>query len=350
MAKKLEEIEGLKDISDGNEDPDPQKVVTVNKDEAMRRGLTVAQVYGELASELTSEVKSTTLKVGQEELPVVVIKPSTVTAENIMKQTVTSTDAQTGETTEVPLDQIASQSESRAPAAINRENNERTMSVTAAVDDDHNISLVSREVQAMLDDCDMPEGMRAEISGETQTINDSMKDLLLMLLLAVIFIYLIMVAQFQSLRSPFIVMFTMPLAFTGGLLALVITRQELSVLAMLGFIILAGVVVNNGIVFVSCVNDLRLEGMPKREALVESGKMRIRPILMTALTTILAMSTMAMGLGTGGEMGQAMAIVVIGGLTYATVLTLIVVPVIYDLFHRRETPNRIDIGEEKADD
>ncbi len=350
LAKKLEEIEGLKDISDGNEDPDPQKVVTVNKDEAMRRGLTVAQVYGELASELTSEVKSTTLKVGQEELPVVVIKPSTVTAENIMKQTVTSTDAQTGETTEVPLDQIASQSESRAPAAINRENNERTMSVTAAVDDDHNISLVSREVQAMLDDCDMPEGMRAEISGETQTINDSMKDLLLMLLLAVIFIYLIMVAQFQSLRSPFIVMFTMPLAFTGGLLALVITRQELSVLAMLGFIILAGVVVNNGIVFVSCVNDLRLEGMPKREALVESGKMRIRPILMTALTTILAMSTMAMGLGTGGEMGQAMAIVVIGGLTYATVLTLIVVPVIYDLFHRRETPNRIDIGEEKADD
>ena len=170
-----------------------------------------------------------------------------------------------------------------------------------------------------------------------------------MLLLAIVFIYLIMVAQFQSLVSPFIVMFTMPLAFTGGLLALLITGQEISVLAMLGFIILAGVVVNNGIVFVSCVNDLRLEGMPKREALVTAGKMRIRPILMTALTTILAMSTMAMGIGTGGEMGQAMAIVVIGGLAYATVLTLIVVPIIYDLFNRRETMRKIDVGEDELD-
>lgn len=170
-----------------------------------------------------------------------------------------------------------------------------------------------------------------------------------MLLLAIVFIYLIMVAQFQSLLSPFIVMFTMPLAFTGGLLALLITGQEISVLAMLGFIILAGVVVNNGIVFVSCVNDLRMDGMSKREALVAAGKMRIRPILMTALTTILAMSTMAMGLGTGGEMGQAMAIVVIGGLTYATVLTLIVVPIIYDLFNRRETMRKIDVGEDDLD-
>lgn len=349
LAKELESIEGLEEISDGNEDPDMQKVITVNKDEAMRKGLTVAQVYSSLASDLTSEVTSTTLKVGQEELPVVVVKPSTITAENIMKQTVTSTDATTGEKTEVPLDTVASQSESRAPTSINRINNERTMSVTAAVDEDHNITLVSREVQDMLDNYDMPDGIRAEITGENQTINDTMKDLVLMLLLAIVFIYLIMVAQFQSLVSPFIVMFTMPLAFTGGLLALLITGQEISVLAMLGFIILAGVVVNNGIVFVSCVNDLRLEGMPKREALVTAGKMRIRPILMTALTTILAMSTMAMGIGTGGEMGQAMAIVVIGGLAYATVLTLIVVPIIYDLFNRRETMRKIDVGEDELD-
>ena len=350
LAKELENIEGLEEISDGNEAPDMQKVITVNKDEAMRQGLTVAQVYSSLASALTSEVTSTTLTVGQEELPVIVVKPSTVTAENIMKQTISSTDSATGETTEVVLDTIASQSESRAPASINRINNERTMSVTAAVDDDHNITLVSREIQDMLDNYDLPEGIRVEITGENQTINDTMQDLVLMLLLAIIFIYLIMVAQFQSLLSPFIVMFTMPLAFTGGLLALLITGQEISVLAMLGFIILAGVVVNNGIVFVSCVNDLRMEGMSKREALVEAGKMRMRPILMTALTTILAMSTMAMGLGTGGEMGQAMAIVVIGGLTYATVLTLIVVPIIYDLFNRRETMRKIDVGEEELDE
>lgn len=349
LAAKLEDIEGLKEISDGNEDPDMQKVITVNKDAAMREGLTVAQVYASLAADLTSEVESTTLKVGTEELPVVVVKPSTVTTDNIMKQTVESTDQTTGETKDVKLDTIASQSESRAPTSINRENNKRTMSVTAVVDNNHNVTLVSRDIEAMLDDYDPPEGINIEMSGENETIMEAMTDLVLMLLLAIAFIYLIMVAQFQSLLNPFIVMFTMPLAFTGGLLALVITRQELSVLAMLGFVLLAGVVVNNGIVFVSCVNDLRLEGISKREALVEAGKMRIRPILMTALTTILAMSTMAMGMGSGGEMAQPMAIVVIGGLTYATVLTLIVVPIIYDLLNRKKQLKQVDVGEQDGE-
>lgn len=315
----------------------------------MREGLTVAQVYASLAADLTSEVESTTLKVGTEELPVVVVKPSTVTTDNIMKQTVESTDQTTGETKDVKLDTIASQSESRAPTSINRENNKRTMSVTAVVDNNHNVTLVSRDIEAMLDDYDLPEGINIEMSGENETIMEAMTDLVLMLLLAIAFIYLIMVAQFQSLLNPFIVMFTMPLAFTGGLLALVITRQELSVLAMLGFVLLAGVVVNNGIVFVSCVNDLRLEGISKREALVEAGKMRIRPILMTALTTILAMSTMAMGMGSGGEMAQPMAIVVIGGLTYATVLTLIVVPIIYDLLNRKKQLKQVDVGEQDGE-
>ena len=156
-----------------------------------------------------------------------------------------------------------------------------------------------------------------------------------MLLLAIVFIYLIMVAQFQSLLGPFIVMFTLPLACTGGLLGLLFARQELSIIAMLGFVLLAGVVVNNGIVFVSCVNELRLDGMPKREALMEAGKMRMRPILMTALTTVLSMSTMA--------------IVVIGGLSYATVLTLVIVPIMYDLFNRKKTLKRIDVGEDDAE-
>ena len=349
LAAKLEDIDGLEEVSDGNEDPDMQKIITVNKDAAMREGLTVAQVYASLASDLTNEVNSTTLKVGTEELPVVVVKPSTVTTDNIMKQTVESTDQTTGETKDVKLDTIASQSDGRAPTSINRENNERTMSVTASVDSDHNVTLVSRDVQDMLDSYELPDGVTVEMSGENETIMEAMGDLVLMLLLAVAFIYLIMVAQFQSLLNPFIVMFTMPLAFTGGLLALILTGQELSVLAMLGFILLAGVVVNNGIVFVSCVNDLRLEGMEKTEALVAAGKTRMRPILMTALTTILAMSTMAMGMGSGGEMGQPMAIVVIGGLAYATVLTLIVVPIIYDLFNRKKELKRIDVGEQDGD-
>ena len=349
LAEKLEGVEGLTDISDGNENPDLEKVLTVDKDAAMRKGLTVAQVFTSLSSDLKDEVESTTLTVGEEDIPVVVVQPSKVSTSNLMRQTVESTDAQTGEKEDVRLDDIASLSESTSLSSINRSNNQRTISVTALVDDDHNITLVSRDIQKILDNYEAPEGYTVEMTGENETIIEAMTDLVLMLILAIIFIYLIMVAQFQSLLSPFIVLFTLPLAFTGGLLALLITHNTLTVIGMLGFIVLAGVVVNNGIVFVDCVNRLRLDGMGKREALVEAGGMRIRPILMTAMTTILAMSTMAMGYGSGAEIGQGMAIVVIGGLAYATILTLVIIPIMYDLLFRRKI-KKIDIGEDKHKD
>ena len=157
-----------------------------------------------------------------------------------------------------------------------------------------------------------------------------------MILLAIAFIYMIMVAQFQSLLSPFIVMFTIPLAFTGGFLGLLITGQELSIVAMLGFLVLCGVVVNNGIVFIDYANQLKERGYATREAIIETGRTRLRPILMTALTTILAMTTMALGIGTGSDMMQGMAIVTIGGLTYSTVLTLFVVPIMIEVTSRRK--------------
>jgi hypothetical protein len=210
------------------------------------------------------------------------------------------------------------------------------MTVSASVDEDHNIGLISRDIQSKIDDYNTPNGYEVELTGENETINSTMKDLVLMILLAIVFIYLIMVAQFQSLLSPFIVMFTIPLAFTGGLLGLLVTRQILSVTSMLGFLILAGIVVNNGIVFVDYVNQLRLDGVDKRTALLETGRARIRPILMTAMTTILAMSTMALGVGMGSELSQGLSIVTIGGLLYATLLTLFIVPILYDIFHRRE--------------
>ena len=128
-------------------------------------------------------------------------------------------------------------------------------------------------------------------------------------------------------------MFTIPLAFTGGLLALLITHMDLSIVSMIGFLVLSGVVVNNGIVFIDSVNQLRIAGMEKREALLETGRMRLRPILMTALTTILGVSTMALGQGTGAEMMQPMAVVSVGGLAYATLMTLFVVPALYDLLN-----------------
>jgi HAE1 family hydrophobic/amphiphilic exporter-1 len=174
------------------------------------------------------------------------------------------------------------------------------------------------------------------MAGEDETINDSMEQLLLMLLLAVIFIYLIMVVQFQSLLSPFIIMFSIPLAFTGGFIALLITGQTLDVIAMLGFIMLAGLIVNNGIVLIDYINQARRAGMSKTDAIIDAGRTRMRPILMTALTTILAMLTSAIGIGDGSEMMRPMAITIIGGLVYGTVLTLIVIPCIYDAFNREK--------------
>ena len=230
-------------------------------------------------------------------------------------------------------------------ASISRDNQQRYMTVTASTEEGYNTTLLSRQVEQLLADYQAPEGYTIQIGGEVETIQNAMVDLVKMIALALVFIYLIMVAQFQSLLSPFIVMFTIPLAFTGGLLALWISGQQLSVISMLGFLILAGVVVNNGIVFVDYANQLRLAGMEKRDALVLTGRRRIRPILMTALTTILAMSTMVFSQDLGAEMSRAMAIVTIGGLAYATLLTLFVVPVLYDLLFRKEL-KKVDLGED----
>ena len=259
--------------------------------------------------------------------------------------TTTTTD-ENGEAVEEEhaLRQFATLQQAPGVNAINRENQARYITVSATTAEGYNTSLLARQVEEKLAAYEVPEGVDVTIEGESATIGDAMYDLVLMILLAVVFIYLIMVAQFQSLLSPFIVMFTMPLAFTGGLLALLIANESLSVIAMLGFLVLAGVVVNNGIVFVDYANQLRLEGMEKREALVQTGRDRIRPILMTALTTILAMVTLVFSTDASAAMSRPLALVTIGGLSYATLLTLIIVPVLYDLLFRRELKN-VDVGD-----
>lgn len=343
MKALLGETAGLVEIEADGEAAGTETRLTVDKDAAMRHGLTVAQVYQSIAAALTDTVESTTLTVGNDDYAVVIEKNGDpVTRENLLDLKLSGADGE-----EVRLGDIASSKEAGSLLAISRDNGVRTMSVTAAVDAEHNIGLVGREIEEKLAAYTLPEGYTVELAGENESIASAMSDLLLMVLVAVIFIYLIMVAQFQSFRSPFIVMFTMPLAFTGGLLALWITGQELSVVAMLGFLMLAGVVVNNGIVFVDYVNRLRMDGMERREALVATGRTRLRPILMTALTTILAMTTMALGIGDGAEMTQAMGIVMVGGLLYSTLMTLIVIPVMYDFLGKKQL-KRVDIGEETA--
>lgn len=338
VAKVVENTEGTVDVDDGLDNTTPSFTISVDKEKAAKYGMTVAQVFQLVYGEMASSTSATTISTDVNDYQVYVQseEQSDVTLDDIKNLTFTYTDRE-GNETEVALSDIAQFEEGYTLGTINRDAQTRYISVTAGVDDDHNVSLLSNEIQKELDKIDLPEGYSIEMAGEDEMIADAMNQLYLMLLLAVIFIYLVMVAQFQSLLSPFIIMFTIPLAFTGGLFALYFTGNEVSVVAMIGFVMLAGIIVNNGIVMVDFINQLRRGGMEKKDAIIESGKTRLRPILMTALTTILSMSTMAVGLGEGSEMMQPMAIVTVGGLLYGTLLTLIVVPCIYDAFNRNKS-------------
>ena len=339
IAEVVEKTEGTVDVDDGLGDTTPSFTVKVDKEKAAKYGMTTAQVYQLVYKQLASNTSSTTISTDLKDYKVYVQsgEQADVTPGDIRKLTFPYTDRISGETTDIPLKDIAEFEEGESLNVINRSSQTRYISVTAGVDEDHNVTLVSDQIQKELDKIKLPDGYEISMTGEDETIRDAMNQLYLMLILAVVFIYLIMVAQFQSFLSPFIIMFTIPLAFTGGFFALFVTDNEVGVVSMIGFVMLAGVIVNNGIVLVDYINQLRREGMDKKEAIVTAGRMRLRPILMTALTTILAMSTMAMGLGSGSEMMQPMAIVTEGGMLYGTLLTLIVVPCIYDLFTRNKS-------------
>lgn len=339
IAEVVEKTEGTVDVDDGLGDTTPSFTVKVDKEKAAKYGMTTAQVYQLVYKQLASNTSSTTISTDLKDYKVYVQsgEQADVTLSDIRKLTFPYTDRISGETKDIPLKDIAEFEEGESLNVINRSSQTRYISVTAGVDDDHNVTLVSNQIQKELDKIKLPDGYEISMTGEDETIRDAMNQLYLMLILAVVFIYLIMVAQFQSFLSPFIIMFTIPLAFTGGFFALFVTDNEVGVVSMIGFVMLAGVIVNNGIVLVDYINQLRREGMDKKEAIVTAGRTRLRPILMTALTTILAMSTMAMGLGSGSEMMQPMAIVTEGGMLYGTLLTLIVVPCIYDLFTRNKS-------------
>ena len=336
IVNLMESTEGLVEIDNGIADVDKEIRIVVDKNKAMKYGLTVANVYQSVATAITNETTSTEISLDSKDYPVVVVQADKrrITEENLGNMLLDGKENQ--KDIKVNLSDIASIDKSDTLSSISHDNNQRYITVSASVDSEHNIGLVSREFEEKLNSYDVPNGYSVKIEGESESINNALVDLVKMIALAVLFIYLIMVAQFQSLLSPFIVMFTIPLAFTGGLLALGITQTEISIIAMLGFLVLSGVVVNNGIVLIDFINQLRESGMTKKEAIIEAGKTRLRPILMTALTTILGLLTLALGVGSGSEMLQPMGIVTIGGLAYATILTLFVVPCMYDILNREK--------------
>jgi len=343
-AEKLALVEGTEDVDDGIKNPAPEIRISVDKTKAILKGLTVAQIYTEVSNQISAAKDATTIMIDGNEYTVSVDtdKSSELKKKDLEKITFTTTDSE-GKEKKVKLSKIATIIEETGFSSISREQQKRYVDVTASIKDGYNVGLVSKDVKKAFEKFDVPAGYEIHYKGESETINESMGELVKMLILAIAFIYLIMVAQFQSLLSPFIVLFTIPLAFTGGFLGLWFTGNEISVIGMIGFVMLSGIVVNNGIVLVDYTNQLRLAGMNKKDAIVEAAVTRMRPVLMTALTTILGLSTMAIGVGMGSEMMQPVAIVTIGGLLYATITTLFVIPVLYDVFHRREM-KKLDIS------
>lgn len=349
----IEKVDGFENISNGQEDADEEIHLLIDKDEAMRLGITVAQLYSDISDRLTTDKSSVTLTVDDYDMDVKIVdETDNLTKENLMDmefETESKDDEGNTVTETHKLSDVARLDYGSGVASISRSNSERQMMVTADTKSGYNTALLSRKVENLLDDYKVPEGYSIEFGGETSNITDMLTQMAKLMLLAFVLIYLVMVAQFQSLLSPFIVIFTVPLAFTGGLLGLMISGKQISLMSLIGFLVLMGTVVNNGIVFVDYTNQLRIGGMTKKEALVATGKTRMRPILMTALTTILAMLAMIFNQSTGGEMGQDMAIVVTGGLIYATFMTLFIVPVMYDILYRGQ-PKVVDVGDDSIDD
>lgn len=337
VADVMKDTKGTIDIDDGMEDSEPQLTISVDKKKAAKYGLTVAQVYQLVSAKMADSQTATTITTDIKDYKVYVqTEEQADTKLSDIKDMTFSYTNKNGKEKEIPLTKICEMKETSTLSTISRDAQTRYITVSCGVDEDHNVTLVSNKLKKAIDKLDIPDGYKVEMTGEDETINESMKQLVLMLVLAVIFIYLIMVVQFQSLLSPFIIMFSIPLAFTGGFIALLLTGQEINVLAMLGFIMLSGLIVNNGIVLIDYINQARRAGASKKEAIIESGKTRVRPILMTVLTTVLAMLTTALGIGDGSDMMRPMAITLIGGLVYGTILTLIVIPCIYDLFNREK--------------
>lgn len=333
----LEGIEGVAEVSNGLEEAAPALHVAVDRNKAMENGLTVAQVYMELAAGLTEDGNVASLELDGISTQVIIQKPegAVLDAQELRDYVFEVTDKE-GNVKKVPLKDFAQVEETTSLTTINRLNQRRYLTVSASLEEGYNVTLLTEQAQKAIAAADLGDGVSCTFTGENESIMEAMSQLLLMLVLGVLLVYLVMVAQFQSLKSPFIVMFTIPLAFTGGFLALLVCGMEFSVISLIGFVMLTGIIVNNGIVLVDYVNQLRLDGMERRQALVEAGVTRMRPILMTTITTILGLIDMAVRKSAGTSLMQPIAVVCIGGLAYATLMTLYVVPCIYDALNKKE--------------
>lgn len=353
VMKMMNNIKGVKKSENGITDSDKAIKLKIDRNKAAQYGLTVAQIFQQVAEAAKTEQKALTMKIDNKDVDVNIIKKSDkLTYENLLKTEIESSSTdESGNTVtkKYKLKKFATVSESVSMNDIERENQRTYLAVTGELDENANAALLSRELQKKLDSYKAPAGYSVEIAGSAIQTTDMLKQMAQAIALGFLLIYLIITAQFQSFLSPFIIIFTVPLAFTGGMIGLMIFGMDISALSLMGFMILMGTVVNNGIVYVDYANRLRIKGVEKRRALIETGKTRMRPILMTALTTILSMSVMVFSQDAGNAMQKSMAVVVSVGLLYSTLMTLYIIPVLYDIFFRK-APKVIDVGDDLDDE
>ena len=355
----VNDTDGFANATNGLGSGDATINLHIDRDKVRSYGLTVAQVYQQIAAKLTTTTTAQTpVTVDGSTMSVQISNNlDPVTKENMMditfETTVMSADGTTSTGT-CTLADMATWDTGSAPDSITSEDQTQYVSVTADTLDGYNTTVQARVLEKKLNEFarsdEMPEGCSFSMGGESDSVNFMVNEMVQWLSLALPFVYLVMVAQFQSLLSPFIVLFTIPLAFTGGLLGMLFTGQQLTMISLMGFIVLMGTVVNNGIVFVDYANQLRLGGMERRAALIATGKTRMRPILMTTLTTVLAMLQLVFSNDMASQLMSGMAIVIICGLSYATLMTLYIVPILYDILFRKP-PLNVDVGsDDELDD
>lgn len=323
LEKNLYKIGGVEEVKSDMDKSSKELKIQVDKDESMRNGLTVGQIYLQISDYLQPSNKIAVIESNMIDYDVHILDDRKTL---IDKENIADIDIRIGEK-DISLSKLATVREEVSLTNIYRSNGKRYMEFKISVSDDYNLNDVNKNIEIMLKN----KNIDYELSGEVFEIENSFEELYFMMIMAVILIYLIMVAQFQSLKSPFIVMFTILLALTGGFLALYFTGYPLSIISIIGLIVLVGIVVNNGIVFVDYSNQQMKKGLNKREALLLAGRNRLRPILMTAFTTITALLASALDNSMGSEMLRPMAITTIGGMIYATILTLFLIPSLYDL-------------------
>jgi len=327
---EINNIDGIRGVEDSISEGRPEMQVKVNRNLAANYGLSIAQIGSTIETSISGN-RATRYEVGGEEYDVTVTLPdkNIDSPEDVKNMTLTSPQG-----SKVKLSSIADFAIETGPRSITRENQQRYVTVSADLFE-RDLGDTMDEIRNKLDEnLTLPAGYDLEYGGEYQEMQNAFSDLGFAFILAIVLVYMVMASQFESLVDPFIIMFTVPMAIIGVLFGLFITGYTLSVVSIIGLVMLAGIVVNNAIVLVDYINTVRMRGKEMKEAIIEAAPVRLRPVLMTALTTILALLPIALGFGEGAEIQAPMAVVVISGLIVATFLTLYVVPVLYTIFEK----------------